>query len=111
MLNSALDNVTSNVNEINVALSPNKRTIRAIGIGYGGAIYVCYHLPAKRNKAPTVTNMAGGVTGFAETDSCKVVLDTSRTDGQTLCFKITHTNGGIVEANRPYLCMVSFTIS
>lgn len=95
----------------NSALMPSKRTIRAIGMGYDGAIYVCFPLPAKYDKTPTITGMSGGVTGFATTDDCKVVLDTVRTDGQTLCFKITSTKGAAVTANRPYICMVSFTIS
>ncbi|WP_207665742.1 hypothetical protein, partial [Blautia sp. AF13-16] len=95
----------------NSALMPSKRTIRAMGIGYDGAIYVCFPLPVKYDKIPTVTDMSGGVTGFATADECRVVLDTTRTDGQTLCFKITSTKGSAVTANRPYICMVSFTIS
>lgn len=100
-----------NESDINSALMPNKRTIRTIGMGYDGAIYACYPLPVKYNKTPTITGMAGGVTGFATSEECKVVLDATRTDGQTLCFKITSTKGTAVTANRPYLCMVSFTIS
>ena len=96
---------------INSALMPTKRTIRTIGMGYDGAIYACYPLPVKYDKTPTVTGMTGGVTGFATADECKVVLDTARTDGQTLCFKITSTKGAAVVANRPYICMVSFTVS
>ena len=96
---------------INSALMPSKRTIRTIGMGYDGAIYACYPLPVKYDKTPTVTGMTGGVTGFATADECKVVLDTARTDGQTLCFKITSTKGAAVVANRPYICMVSFTVS
>ena len=99
------------VTAINSALMPSKRTIRAIGMGYDGAIYICFPLPAKYEKTPAVTGMSGGVTGFATADECKVVLDTVRTDGQTLCFKITSTKGTAVTANRPYICMVSFTIS
>lgn len=106
------DGTETTVEEVlNSALMPSKRTIRAIGMGYDGAIYVCFPLPAKYDKTPTITGMSGGVTGFATTDDCKVVLDTVRTDGQTLCFKITSTKGAAVTANRPYICMVSFTIS
>ncbi|WP_418435021.1 hypothetical protein [Blautia sp.] len=106
------DGTETTVEEVlNSALMPSKRTIRAIGMGYDGAIYVCFPLPAKYDKTPTVTGMSGGVTGFATADDCKVVLDTARTDGQTLCFKITSTKGAAVTANRPYICMVSFTIS
>lgn len=97
--------------ELNSALFPKKRTIRTIGMGYDGAIYACYPLPVKYDKTPTVTGMTGGVTGFATADECKVVLDTARTDGQTLCFKITSTKGTAPTENRPYICMVSFTIS
>jgi len=97
--------------ELNSALFPEKRTIRTIGMGYGGAIYACYPLPVKYDKTPTVTGMSGGVTGFATADECNVTIDKTRTDGQTLCFKITSTKGTAPTENRPYICMVSFTIS
>lgn len=80
-------------------------------MGYDGAIYACYPLPVKYDKTPTVIGMSGGVTGFATADECKVTIDTTRTDGQTLCFKITSTKGTAPTANRPYICMVSFSVS
>lgn len=80
-------------------------------MGYDGAIYACYQLPAKYDKAPNVTGISAGVTGFATADECKAVIDTARTDGQTLCFKITSTKGTAVTAHRPYICMVSFSVS
>lgn len=97
--------------ELNSALYLDKRTIRTIGMGYDGAIYACYQLPAKYDKAPNVTGISAGVTGFATADECKAVIDTARTDGQTLCFKITSTKGTAVTAHRPYICMVSFSVS
>ena len=97
--------------ELNSALYLDKRTIRTIGMGYDGAIYPCYQLPAKYDKAPNVTGISAGVTGFATADECKAVIDTARTDGQTLCFKITSTKGTAVTAHRPYICMVSFSVS
>ena len=103
--------LNANITALSNKLTSRTVTVRNIGVGVDGAIYVCYIFPLSYDSTPTISNMSGSVSGFSTTNQTTVSIDTARTNQHAVCFKITRKISGGAEDGRAYLCAITFTIN